>query len=86
VTLPMIYTVERTTQVGLAQRLVAVDQLNGDLASPAAIEIMRQAGISYIFIGDRGFKNNLTPQLTSPSFELVYQQGKVFVLRLKPVK
>jgi hypothetical protein len=85
-TLPMIYTVEKTTQAGLAQRLIAVDQLEGDLASPAGIGLMRQEGISYIFIGERGGKINVSPLLTSPYYELAYQRGNDYVLKFKPEK
>jgi hypothetical protein len=84
VTLPMIYTLERTTQPDLAERLVALDRLNGQLTTPEALAALRQAGVTHVFVGERGGKIDLQALLASPDYELLYQQNGAAVFRLKP--
>jgi hypothetical protein len=84
VTLPMTYTLERTVQPGLAERLIALDRLNGQLTSPEALAVLRQAGVTYVFTGERGGMIDVNALLASPAYELLYQQGAVAVFRLKP--
>jgi hypothetical protein len=84
VTLPMIYTLERTTQPGLAERLVVLDRLNGQLTTPEALAALRQVGVTHVFVGERGGKIDLQALLASLDYELLYHQNGAAVFRLKP--
>ncbi len=86
VTLPMNYNIERTNQSDLVQSLIKLDQLNGELTTPAAVDFLRQIGASYIFIGEHGGKIDVKSLQDSPLFEQLYQHDSVSIFRFKPVK
>jgi hypothetical protein len=83
VTAPMHYPVERNQWPDYEPRINALADLGGDLTTPAAIARLRAEGVTHIFIGARGGPIQADPLLASPAFELVYQDGPVYIFRLK---
>jgi hypothetical protein len=81
VTPPMTYAIERASSPGFAQDLVALDQLGGHLTSPQALLLLLQAGIDYVYIGERGGQIDVTELRMSSSFQEVYQDGPVHIFR-----
>ena len=79
---PMIYPVERTAEPDFNKRLVALAQIAPDMTSPAAINLLRSAGITYIFIGQRGGRIDPAHLLVSPDYTLEYHAANTYVFRL----
>jgi hypothetical protein len=81
ITAPMTYSIEGAYSPGFAQNLVALDQLDGHLASPQAVALLQVAGIDYVFVGERGGQIDVAELLQSPAFEEEYHDGPVYVFR-----
>ncbi len=79
---PMIYPVERTAEPDFNKRLVALAEIAPDMASPAAIELLRNAGITHVFIGQRGGRIDPASLLASPDYALEYHAANTYVFRL----
>ena len=82
VTAPMTYPVERNVRPDYVARLVALDQLHGELTSPQALRLLAQEGITYVYVGQRGGPINVPALLASPAFELAYHNGTAYVFHV----
>ncbi len=83
---PMIYPVERTAEPDFNKRLVALAEFAPDMTSPAAVELLRNAGITHVFIGQRGGRIDPASLLASPDYALEYQAANTYVFRLLDAK
>lgn len=83
---PMIYPVERTAEPDFNRRLAALAEVAPDMTSPAAIELLHSAGITHVFIGQRGGRIDPASLLASPDYALEYQAANTYVFRLLDAK
>ena len=81
-TVPMIYTDERSLDQGLADSLVDLHALGGHLATEEAIASLHAQGVDYVFNGSNGWLINMGELDASPQYELVHSEGRVAVYRL----
>ena len=79
---PMIYPVERTAEPDFNKQLVALAEITPDMTSPAAVALLRNAGITHVFIGQRGGRIDPASLLASPDYALEYQAANTYVFRL----
>jgi hypothetical protein len=83
VTAPMTYPIERSQIEAYPQHIRQLAGLSGDLAAPDAIRQLRTAGVTYVFIGQRGGPIAVDRLLASPAYELQFHEGNVHVFRLR---
>lgn len=81
VTAPMTYSVERNIRPDYGKRIAALDQLKGDLTSPTALHLLKQEGVTYVYIGERGGPIAVQALLHSPAFKLEFQHKDAYVFR-----
>jgi hypothetical protein len=84
ITLPMIYPVERASQPGLNESLVALDSLEGRLTTPQAVAELARQEVTHVFIGELGKKIIVDDLLTSSHFRLLYNQGESYIFEFIP--
>jgi len=83
VTLPVLnYYIERLNDPTWVDRLCQLDQLNGDITSEAGLALLRAEGITHVYIGDRGGVIQPASLLSSPDFNLIYQDQTVYIFEL----
>ncbi len=83
VTMPMTFSIERGATPDLLPQLIALDSLNGQLTTPAAVAALRSAGITHVFVGAKGGNIDVQALLTSPEFEQLYSDAGSYVFRLR---
>ena len=83
VTMPMTFSIERGATPNLLPDLVALDSLNGQLTTPAAVRALRSAGITHVFVGAKGGNIDVEALLASPAFERLYSDAGSYVFRLR---
>ncbi len=79
VTAPMIYLSERATAPDFLDRLAALDRLGGQLTSPEALALLRQEGITHVYIGQRGGPISAADLASSPHFKQLYSNKTAHV-------
>lgn len=82
VVLPLSFTIERADAPDTMARLIALDRLGGQLATPQSLDILRQNGVTHVFVGARGGPIVIDEMLRSPAFMLEYQSGSAYVFRV----
>lgn len=83
VTAPMIYSVERVSSPEYLKKVNSLANLGGNLTSDAAMDLLRRAGVTHVYVGARGGPINPTLLLSSPHFKLEYHQDNVYVFSLR---
>lgn len=83
VTMPMTFSIERGATPDLLPQLIALDSLNGQLATPDAVAALRSAGITHVFVGAKGGNIDAQALLASPAFEKLYSDAGSYVFRLR---
>jgi hypothetical protein len=84
VTMPLASLSERMQTDGFIKPLVALHHLGGDLTSPEAQTLLTQAGITYIYLGQRGGLIQPAKLLASKNFRLEYQAHSTYVFKFLP--
>lgn len=79
---PMIFTFERVSDPGYADKLRLFESLKGDFVSDSGLKILRNEGITHVYIGARGGPINPADLMSSPDFQLIYQDGAVYIFKL----
>jgi hypothetical protein len=82
VTAPMTYPIERADSADFLSRLVSLHAVRHRLTSPEGLTELRHAGVTYVYIGQKGGPIGVDELLASPAFELVYRSGDAYVFRL----
>jgi hypothetical protein len=83
VTLPMTYPHERSDVLSLTERLVTLHRLQGQLTSPEAIALLRRAGVTHVYVGQRGGPIVVDELAQSAAFDLRYRNESAYVFELK---
>ncbi len=84
VTAPMSFSIERNLYENYPQRLQQLAALGGDLTTPAAVDALRKAGVTHVFVGRRGGPIEVDKLLQSSMYVLEYERGGDYVFRLLP--
>ncbi|HLF24921.1 MAG TPA: DUF6541 family protein [Anaerolineae bacterium] len=79
VVVPMVYPSELSTVPDLAERIVALDRLNGHLTSLEALALLRQEGITHVYIGQRGGPLSEAEMESTSHFKLAYTNRSVYI-------
>jgi hypothetical protein len=82
VTAPMTYSIERAESADFLARLVSVHAVRDRLASPEGLAELRRAGVTHVYVGQKGGPLVVGDLLASPAFELVHRNGDAYVFRL----
>lgn len=82
ITMPMTYPHERFEVPNQAERLVTFHRLRGHLTSPEALALLRQEGITHVYVGQRGGPIIVEDLIQSPMFDLSYRNGSAYVFEL----
>jgi hypothetical protein len=82
VTAPMTFSIERNVYADYPARVQELSLLGGDLTTPAALAALQQAGVTHVFVGQRGGPIQVDKLLASPAYALDYQAGSNYVFRL----
>lgn len=86
VTVPMVYSIERTNDPGFLERLVELNQLGGHLTSLEAIALLRSEHVTHVYLGEKGTLISEAELLSSPDFRLAYRVGGARVFEFLPGK
>lgn len=84
VTAPMTFSIERNLYENYPARLQELALLGGDLTTPAALAALRAAGVTHVFVGQRGGPIQVDKLLASPAYALEFHAGADYVFRLLP--
>ncbi len=86
VTLPMVFSIERGQSPDLVRQLSGLHQLGPDLTTPEALARLRAAGVTHLYLGQRGGPIDPTALERSPYFERLYSYNtaSVFLFRSAP--
>lgn len=76
---PMTFTAEKVSDLTYPDRLRAMERLNSQLTSEEGLEMLDKENITHVYIGERGGPINPAELLNSQYFELVYEDGPVYV-------
>jgi hypothetical protein len=76
---PMVFTNERVSDPNYVENLRFIEKLNGDLTSPEGLEMLRNEGITHVYVGERGGPINPADLLSSPYFKLIYENNSVYI-------
>jgi hypothetical protein len=82
VTAPMTYPIERADSADFLSQLVSLHAVRDRLASPEGLAELRQAGVTHVYVGQKGGPIGVDDLLASPAFELVHRSGDAYVFRL----
>ncbi len=83
VTAPMTYPIERNQLADYPQHILELAHLSPDLTTPAALVALHRAGVTHLFAGQRGGPIDVSKLLASPAYQLLYQDGQVYVFALR---
>ena len=61
---------------------MALDRLNGKLATPEALALLLKEGITHVYVGQRSGPISAEELMKSPNFKLAYQNGPVYVFEV----
>ena len=80
-TLPIIYTIERSPVADLENPLMQIFEVSGNLSTPQAVQALQAAGVQYVYIGTRGGPIQRQTLDASPHFKLEFAAGPAAVYR-----
>lgn len=80
-TMPMIYTIERSSVSDLENPLMRIFEVSDNLAAPPAMLALQAAGVQYVYIGTRGGPIQRQTLDASPYFKLEFAAGSAAVYR-----
>ena len=83
VSIPMIYLIERVVSKQVISNLQQIHKLP-DFTSTENIDVILDSGYSYIYLGEKGSKNNLEELENSNFYELIYNSSNTYIFRIKP--
>ena len=82
VSLPMVYGSERTSDPSALDNLVSLHLAGGDLTTPDALSALMKAGVTHVYIGDRGGPISIDQLIACGLYAVVYNESRVTILRL----
>lgn len=85
VSIPMIYLIERVESDQIIEDLRRVHAFT-DFTSKENIEVIREIGYSYLYLGENGSKNHLGEIQNSNFYDLVYNSSNTYIFRIKIVQ
>ena len=80
-TLPMIYTIERSSASDMENPLKRIIEVSDNLTAQQAMLALQAAGVQYVYIGTRGGSIQRQTLDTSPFFKLEFAAGSAAVYR-----
>jgi hypothetical protein len=86
VTIPMSYMSEKFRTRDGIDHLKALDRLEGHLCTPEAVRLLKETGVTHVYLGRHG--GNIRPQelLSCAPFELEYNDHSVYVFRFDSLR
>jgi hypothetical protein len=87
VTIPMSYSIERMQSPDTLLHLAKMDKINNNFTSQQAVQELRLAGVSYVYLGEIGGRNNpsqVKTMLQSPDYQAIYLKENIGVFQLLP--
>lgn len=79
---PMGFTSERVKDPYYNDKLRKIEQLSHRITSAEGIEMLKEMGVTHIYIGERGGTMNPEELLSSNNFTLIYQTGPVYIFQV----
>ncbi len=81
VSLPMAYMSEKFRQPGGIDGLKALDALKGSLCSDKAMALLKEQGVTHVFLGDANGPIQAEELQNCPGFSMEYHENAVTVFR-----
>lgn len=79
---PMGFASERVKDPHYIDKLRKIEQLSDQLTSAEGMEMLREVGVTHIYIGERGGAIDPEELLSSNHFTPIYQNGPVYIFRV----
>lgn len=79
---PMTFSFEHLRSPEYPDQLRRLEGLEGEITSEQALMLMREAGVTHVYLGTRGGKIQPESLQNSPHFRLLYQDGPTYVFEV----